>query len=373
MTRKPFRRVLVVEGLEDRQLMAGDVAAVISGQVLTLTGDVLDNGITITGLSGQVQVTGFEQGGADSTVNGNHRVTFKNVRKVIVDLGLGDDALVVTNLNLTGSVTSLASVTSGVSATSSVTAVTPTSVALAIQMGDGDDIVGLGQFDNTTGEIDPLTLLPETLVDETVNALLRPLSVSRDVTIDLGDGENILRATAVTIGGSLTLTAGVDDDSLRLESRGTFGVAGFLRGVAVGLATTISSDDGDDELKLERFSTKKGLNLSSGAGNNIVHLANVTVTQDTTISGGDGYDSIKLDGYSTRRLQLSADDGDDDVFVRNVRTTSTTTINGGAGDNIYYDLGGNAQIRSLRLLNFETIIGTQATSKTISRVPAFSP
>lgn len=364
MTRKPFRRVLAVERLDERHLMAGDVTAVANGQVLTLTGDVLGNGIIVTGLSGQIQVTGFEHDGDRTTVNSDHRATFKNIQQIVVDLGTGDDAFVFTNANFKNSAAGQLRLT-GTGPTSGVTIAAPKQVSLSLQMGDGDDIVGLGQFDNLTDIIDPFTGLPVHLLDETIEPLLKPLSLSRDVKIDMGDGENILRATAVTVGQNLSVAMGTDDDELRLESRGVLGRAGFLPGVTVGLTTTISTSDGDDELRLTRFATR-ALNLSSGADHDRVNLLNVSVTQDSSISGGEGFDTIRLEGYSTKKLTVSAGEGDDDVFVKNTQANKAT-IDGGPGDNIYHDLGGNANLRSLTLLNFDTIVGSSTTAKKITR------
>jgi hypothetical protein len=359
MKRKPNRRRLRAESLEDRQMMAGDVTATQNGQSLTLTGGVDDNGIVITGLAGQIQVTGLEQGGSTTTVNSNHRATFTDIRQIVIDLDDGDDVLVITNANLAGSVSGRARVGTPGIPISGLTAGNGAINTISVQMGDGDDIIGLGQFDNKTDFFDPFTQEYLPLVDDAVDPLLKPLTLSRNLTIDMGDDDNILRASAVTIGGSLSITQGIGDDELWLESRGT------IPGVRVSVDTSISAGEGDDEVRLRQFSARN-LNLSTLGGADDVKLLTVSVTQNAIVASGDDYDNIVLDALSARQLKTDAGEGDDDVFVTGARVTSKATINGGAGDNIFYELGGN-QIRSLVLLNFETIVGSSVKSKTISR------
>jgi hypothetical protein len=335
MARKPFRRGLRVEGLEERHMMAGDVTASVTARRLTITGGVEDSGIVITGLAGQIQVTGLEQGGSETTVNGTYRVTYKNINEIIIDMGGGDDVLVITNATLKSS--------------------------LAIDMGDGEDIIGLGQFYNKTEFFIPNTHILESLVDKAVDPLLKPLSVTKDVTIDMGDGENILRARAVTMSKNFSLITGTDDDTLTFEALGSPTDADYLPGIAVTLATTIATGDGDDKLKLDRFTTKN-LIISGGGDHDEVELKNITVTQKTTVSGNDGHDAISLTNFTTRGLSVYGNAGDDDVFVKNVTTTALALFDGGTGDNIFHNLEGNT-FKLLSWKNFVTFVGPSLTSQ----------
>ena len=84
------RRILGLEQLERREVLAGNVAAAIRGGDLFVTGDNLGNDITITrsGASG-ITITGN-----GTTVNGQAAVTLANFRRnMIVDLNGGDDAV----------------------------------------------------------------------------------------------------------------------------------------------------------------------------------------------------------------------------------------------------------------------------------------
>src|SRR5882672_7896693 len=84
------RRILGLEQLERREVLAGNVAAVVRGGDLVVTGDNLGNDITITrsGASG-ITITGN-----GTTVNGQAAVTLSNFRRnVNVDLNGGDDSV----------------------------------------------------------------------------------------------------------------------------------------------------------------------------------------------------------------------------------------------------------------------------------------
>src|SRR3954465_2470515 len=63
-------RKLNVEGLENRALLAGNVAVSVSGGTLFITGDGFGNGVAVQQLdSGKYFVSGFGLNGSNTTVN----------------------------------------------------------------------------------------------------------------------------------------------------------------------------------------------------------------------------------------------------------------------------------------------------------------
>jgi hypothetical protein len=94
------------ESLEDRQMLAGDVTAKISGGKLVIKGDSLANGITIAAGStaGTVVVTGVTAGGSATTVNsGTTAVTLSGFTGGLkLDMKGGDDSVTITGLTVTG-------------------------------------------------------------------------------------------------------------------------------------------------------------------------------------------------------------------------------------------------------------------------------
>jgi hypothetical protein len=95
------------ESLENRQMMAGDVFASVHAGTLTIKGDNLSNGITITAgpNPNEVVVTGINIAGSGTAVNGlvNTPVTLVNVTKDIkISMRRGNDTVNVNNLMVNG-------------------------------------------------------------------------------------------------------------------------------------------------------------------------------------------------------------------------------------------------------------------------------
>jgi hypothetical protein len=92
------RRRLAVEGLEHRQVLAGNVLATMVGGNLMIQGDVDDNAIHLhTAADGTVEVSGLEAGAGATTINGSTEpFVATGVRHLTrVHLGRGDDSLQV--------------------------------------------------------------------------------------------------------------------------------------------------------------------------------------------------------------------------------------------------------------------------------------
>jgi hypothetical protein len=91
-------RRLFVEGLEHRQVLAGDVLATMIGGNLMIRGDAADNGLHLTmQTDGSIEVSGVEAGGSATTINGSAEpFVANNVRHLTrINLGAGDDALTI--------------------------------------------------------------------------------------------------------------------------------------------------------------------------------------------------------------------------------------------------------------------------------------
>ncbi|QVL32601.1 tandem-95 repeat protein [Telmatocola sphagniphila] len=90
-----------LESLEDRTVMDGSVQAMVSGGVLFVAGDHLANRIQITGLgSNAVSISALD---GNTPVNGRTApVYFSNLKGVHIQLGGGDDMLVLNGLSLSG-------------------------------------------------------------------------------------------------------------------------------------------------------------------------------------------------------------------------------------------------------------------------------
>jgi hypothetical protein len=332
---------LSFEALETRRVLDGNVAANFTGGVLTLSGDTASNGVEIFSTSANVvEVLGLNQGtpttvggtSPPTTVGGAPSQLFQHVVSIVLNfnngqtgVNQGDDAIVLTKLQLTGSVN--------------------------IGLGTGNDIVALGNFDNSGG-----------LVDSAVDGTQGTVTFEKGLTIDLQGGTNTLVAKDVTLNGSsgpnLTITGAGNDSfsfdhvavnhAIAITETGTTtlnmtqGLCNSMKlslGIGnddvsidhttVGHALVIKADDGDDSISLGNVGTSS-LHVDLGAGQNNLAVTNTSVTHDTMIKGGDGNDSVTLDTVTTRPLTVLLGGGDDQLSMTGV-VSKTTEIHGGTG------------------------------------------
>ena len=302
MSRNHRTRVFGFERLETRQMLAGDVGFTVANNTLTLFGDPAANAVLITSSSaGVVEVTGLVQVAeplaagqvaAPTTIGGNPSKFFLNINSIVVDFngGLstgnkGDDVVVITNLTLSGSVT--------------------------IHTSDGDDIIALGQFDNSGGVVDPA-----------VDGFLGPLTVQNGVSINVQAGNNKILANDVTIQGAtgtnLGITGGDANDTISLAN------------MSVAHATSIN-DNGATNLTLDHFSTNV-LSASLGIGNDNVLIKSSSVNSSATINVNFGDDSVTVDQTHFGSLNLMLGPGNDLFIFTNSTVAQATFVDAGAGN-----------------------------------------
>ncbi len=285
MSRNHRRRTLGFERLETRRLLAGDVNYSVANNTLTLTGDNAANAILITSSSdgvilvkGLVQVAepvAAGQVAQPTTIGGNPSKFFLNINSIVINFNggvttgnKGDDAVVITNLTLNGSVN--------------------------IHTSDGDDIVALGQFDNSGG-----------LVDAAVNSSIGPLTINNGLTINVQTGDNKIVANKVSIQGAagtnLGITGGDGSDAITLTN------------VSVAHATSIT-DNGAATLTVDHYSTNV-LAVSLGIGNDDVSFSNSTINSSANISTNFGNDVVSMDHVIVGTLSVNLGPGNDGLTL----------------------------------------------------------
>src|SRR5262245_29684416 len=170
------RQALLVERLESRNFLAGDVSAYVSGQMVVIWGDAEANGVTLTYSSNtnSYHVAGHDAGGSPTTINGldtsisANVPVFYGVKQVAVLLNGGDDEF---------EVGSAAAVDTFISKWMSIT------------MGEGNDQVVVGRAGNDSGGADPVATRFQT---------------GTSLTVALGDGNDDLSLANADIGLALT-------------------------------------------------------------------------------------------------------------------------------------------------------------------------
>jgi hypothetical protein len=297
VNRKPSPTRLRIESLEYRQLLAGDIDAHAIGTVLYIDGDSTANGLAIQSPSeGVFEVTGLPQGGSATTINEHVSESFVHIKELFVNLDDGDDVLVLTNLSLQGSVT--------------------------IHTGDGDDFIGLGEF-NDNGLLD-------SAVENILDGLLGALTITTNLTIDTADDNDTLQARNVVV-KLATILMGEGNDSITLDGNGELGDPNFVPGVTTGAALTIGMGNGENSVSLEKLNAQS-LSLILGDDQDTVSLKKSTITKRTDINAQNGANSIELEEVTSKSLGISLGLGNDEVSLDKVTTTGRTVIGDSFGN-----------------------------------------
>jgi hypothetical protein len=269
MQRKHTNRNLKVESLESRRMMAGDMDAFAYGKFLYVMGDNADNGVAIVdGGDGTISVIGLDQGGSPTTVNGDSDpVSFYKISNVIVSTGKGDDAVVVSNLTLKGT--------------------------LSVFGDHGNDAIALGDFEDVND-----------LIDDAADALLGALTVNKSVFIQDGLGDNSIIIGGLDVRKSMQLVTGNGNDSIDWQgdlanavgkslsiNTGNGNDSVSLANLAIGKSFTMNTSTGDDTVTLQDLSAKS-LNVVLGTGDDTITVEDVAIAKNATFNGVNGDDEF---------------------------------------------------------------------------------
>jgi hypothetical protein len=351
---------LLLEPLETRRLLAGDVVLTLADGSLKVDGDEADNAIRISTRDGMLSVAAADD---DTLIRLRNSAT----PATVVDLPLAD---------LTGSI--------------------------HVRLRDGDDSVAVGGEDSADHTQLAAMAVGEDHADET------GLVVPRDLTVNAGSGDNSVRVSFTQVGGMLFVRASHGQDTVVVGRGRGFGsddhhddggcgghapaTAGELTtseesggcgddsggpppDVVVGERLRIQTNGGNDAVKVSFTQVGRDLSILTGQEPEIVdgileptredadlvvvgrgpmfrrddpgggHQEVITsaLAEDTCTDGcGDdgGHDSTHGDGGPPpdvrvgRYLQIDTADHDDKVKVAFAEVTTDVTISVGAGDNI---------------------------------------
>ena len=150
-------------------------------------------------------------------------------------------------------------------------------------------------------------------------------NVTGNITVDLGDGKNLLEIQGSTISGNLSITTGNQQDQVDIWDSTIHG------------ALTYSGGGGNDNLWISRVTDDTAAPLSSidmGDGNDSVSFDRFSVS-NLTVNLGAGKDSLKITdsqfvGGSTEQLTVLAGTGRDSVSLTKVQTSDLTVDMGDA-------------------------------------------
>jgi hypothetical protein len=292
--RKPSQTALRMESLETRQALAGDVTVFAIGDTLHIRGDSADNGLAIYSPSeGVLNVAGINQGGSATTVNDVPTQAFTGINTLIIDLNGGNDALVITDAAFKGSI--------------------------SIQTGEGNDVVGLGEFSDD-----------DELFDDAVDSLLGALTIEGNLVMLTGNGNDSLSARNLNAKLATVAMEG-GNDSVRLDRNETEGHVNYIPGVTTTGPLVLALGEGDNEAHLVGVSAQS-LAIGGGDGIDEIDLDDVTVSRGASIFARDGANEISIDGMTAKSLAVSVGLGNDQLELENLTLKKSLGIIDNFGD-----------------------------------------
>lgn len=262
-----------IEALEQRALLAGDLAAKVVRGDLILEGDRSANKAEISVVDGDVVVTGID----GTTINGEETFTaFSGTNQIpddlVMRLGGGSDEIVLDG-GLDVNDTIDARLDSGAN-TFSVIDVTARNLFIR---GAGANTVYLS--DQTTIEQDFVVRFKGNGAD---TIALMGADIGDDVSIAAGHGENNIALDGANVGDVAKVSGGKHNDNL------------YLKDSNVRDDLSVKTSRGVDFVMLDgsEVSDKTGLNL--GAGNDHVRITNESrLGRGIRTTGGSGQDTVE--------------------------------------------------------------------------------
>ncbi len=328
-------RKLAMQGLEKRELMAGDVGVGLQGGMLSIVGDNADNYVQVSQVAeGEFKVSGFYSDGSSTRINGQSKAqTFKGVEGINVQLAGGQD-----RLNLIGTTKPQISIRGD----------------LNVQMGTGNDEVHIEDF-WVGGDADIAT-------DNKYYANARY------------QGDDLLKITNFMVNGHLGVTTSEGADQVNFNvtndgwnvfsqgfsldtGAGTYaGDTVMLVKVMSGKSIDVNMGQGDDFLYGHNLLAYEGdITINTHQGNDFVGLDSSNMDWQLTkyktsviINTGSGNDVVALYDIDVRgdvRVDTSA--GNDSVYMANVHARDNLYANLGSGDDYLSITRSSAAVASL--------------------------
>jgi hypothetical protein len=294
--RNPFAsRNFSVERLEDRQMMAGDIAAFVQGGTLNLLESAgaqgAQNGVSIVQVApGTLMVSGLQtDDGGTTAINGHASQQFSGVTSLNVNLGGGNDLV---DIGIDNKPVSLNDVFINVDGTKAKfnangfdydkvnIANLTTTGKLTIQTGIGDDVVNIGNLRIGDNDLDA-------------------------ITINTGGGSDTLNLNNVQTSGNLSILT-ADATSKATESDRV-----SLQTVSAGNGILVKTGIGKDTLNATDVNAIGDIDFDTGAGNDTMKLNSVRATDEFFALLGDGNDSLDVTFLRANKATLDGGNGTD--------------------------------------------------------------
>lgn len=289
------------EQLERREVLAGNVTAVIDGGNLVITGDSGNNNIVISrGPLGQVIVAGGTEGGAIGTetqINGSVAPAILSgfAVDVLINMGDGNDRVVITDFT--------------------------SSNVINAYLGGGDDVFLLQSRSEPALPFTRNDAAPVTYAD---------VSTIGSVIVYANSGNDTFGMFDASIGGDLIFYGDVGNDTFIADGTTT-------ADAVVQRAVLVDMGFGDDIFTAERISVRDGFTLFDGGATvgSTVTLTSLNVDRDVRMYLSIGADNVVIRGEDNGANRFFADD----LVVFTGHTADTVTIENALVTNLTLDTG----------------------------------
>lgn len=306
MKRANKSRKIGLESLEQRQLMAGDVIAVLEGSLLTVEGDNLDNQIVMTRTAvGDLVITGQ----TGTLVNGLPSVRFPAAQLNAVEVRMGDGNDTVTLRGL--------QVANDVNVNLGAGNDRLTSQAAAASTINGNMSV-MGEAGNDVVQLAGITVREDLYIDGglgTLNASINAATVDKVMSIIADEADDIVSVVGSRVGLNVMIETKGGSDRVTLTDSNAF---------ALAINTDSNGAIGLDQVTLNRVTTVEDIGIFTGAGNDIVRLTDVS---------------------SGKSIITSLDEGNDRLVATRVQAAEDAVFEGGAGFDTLENYGISAGIK----------------------------
>ncbi len=280
MPKKSPSRISRFESLETRQLLAGNVAATLSGGLLTLSGDAAANNVQISQLTnGDWLVKGIA-----TKINGANSQPFSGVTDITVDLVSGQDVLKVSNGTLTGDLN--ISFSGGGNKTVQLSALHASN--FLVESGAGNDSV-----------------------------VATNLTADNVINFDLNAGNDTIVDSGLHAGGSILAFVGTGKNAVSINNCTAVGEYDIdARGTnAISVANSTTGDElfifcnGSSTIAINNVTAATSSSIFGGAGANVIAINKLTVLQgEEDINTGPAADAISIVNSHFGQNQTATDD-----------------------------------------------------------------
>ena len=322
MSRRNRKFAFAPEALENRIVMAGDVAGVVNNDNLKLTGDDLGNEILVqqvnatqfrvTGLNGTtingqaVQDFNFNGNSLDIRLNGGNDLleiddfngADLNVDKLSIDLGEGNDIADLDDFNVNGTNTTNIKLGAGNQNERDVLILQDANFGgnSKIQTGGGDDGVVLDDT-NIAGNLEIDTAAGDDIVE------ISDLK-AENLKVKLGDGTiDRLDVFRCEFANKMSVDGGNGDDAVHMDK-------------VKAVEFTVDFRQGSSDLQVEDTDVSGRLQAKGGDGNNAVGMNDVTAIE-ARLDYGKGKTNIDVLGIGTPTFSIKTGKLNDVVSVKN--------------------------------------------------------